>query len=344
MIIDSLTMRNFRLFEEAHIDFHDRVSVVVGVNGAGKSSVLDAMSILLSCYVGGFDGFAARRIAQSDIRHVTHKIGSFSENVPQLPAEVSAAGSICSERVSWGGLKLKDSPQSSSPSAYDELTRVAAEHQRRLREGDESLVLPLVAYYGTGRLWKRDPSKKRHEDKLNAPFRRLAAYEECLDAHVTDTALVTFYERMTFKQLQRGSVSPEQVAVADALEKGLKTLAGVTLHGVSVNFDTHELVLEYEDNGVPMRMLDDPADIPQDPVRGDDPRHERHIVRAIQPADNRGRQQSAYDRQELLRQGCQLRAARADGSVRATEKGQGAVRKVLRPCRRRRLRRGAKDS
>lgn len=36
--------------------------MIVGVNGAGKSSILDAMGILLTCYVGGFDGFGVRRL------------------------------------------------------------------------------------------------------------------------------------------------------------------------------------------------------------------------------------------------------------------------------------------
>lgn len=253
MFIDSLTLRNFRLFEEATVDFYDRTSVIVGINGAGKSTILDAMGILLSCYVGGFDGLGARRISQSDIRHITRKVASTYENMPQLPVEIFAAGSIDSTPVSWGSVKLKDSPQSSSPSAYDKVTSLATEHQTRLREGDESLILPLIAYYGTGRLWKRDTSKKRIESRLHAPFKRLAAYDDCLDAHLTDTSLVAFYERMTFKYLQQGTISPEYTAVRSALKKGLETLTGFSLEAISVNFDTHELEVTFEGDGVPVR-------------------------------------------------------------------------------------------
>jgi predicted ATP-binding protein involved in virulence len=253
MFIDSLALRNFRLFEETTVGFHDRTSVIVGINGAGKSTILDAMGILLSCYVGGFDGLGARRISQSDIRHVTRKIGSTYENMPQLPVKISANGSIGSTPVSWGSVKLKDSPQSSSPSAYDEISKIAAEHQVRLREGDESLSLPLIAYYGTGRLWKRDPSKKRVESRLHAPFRRLAAYDDCLDAHLTDTSLVAFYERMSYKHFLQGEVPPEYAAVRSALKKGLETLTGLSLEAVFVNFDTHELEITFEDAGIPVR-------------------------------------------------------------------------------------------
>ncbi|MEE1159591.1 MAG: AAA family ATPase, partial [Atopobiaceae bacterium] len=226
MIIDCLKLHNFRLFEDVELQLNSRTCVLVGINGAGKSTLLDAMCILLSCYVGGFDGLGVRRIAQSDIRHVTHKSGSFYENVSQLPVEISAVGTLGGSSLVWKSAKLKDSPQSSSPSAYAEMTQLAKEHQLRLREGDDTLALPLIAYYGTGRLWKRETSKQRRERRLQATFRRLSVYEDCLDAHLTDTTLATWFERMTIKYLQRGGDMPEFTAVRKALSNGLQTLTG----------------------------------------------------------------------------------------------------------------------
>ncbi len=261
MIIDSLKLHNFRLFEDVELQLNERVCVVVGINGAGKSTLLDAMCILLSCYVGGFDGLGVRRIAQSDIRHVTYKSGSFYENVSQLPVEIAAAGSIGDTPVAWKSLKLKDSPQSSSPSAYEEMTRLAGEHQIRLREGDGNLVLPLIAYYGTGRLWKREASKKKRESQVQTTFRRLSAYEDCLDAHLTDTTLAAWYERMTIKNLQRGGDTPEFAAVRAALSNSLRTLTGFSKVEFQSNFDTHELEVIYEDGDrverIPSSQLSD---------------------------------------------------------------------------------------
>ena len=254
MIIDSLTLRNFRLFEETQVDFHDRTSVIVGVNGSGKSSVLDAMSILLTCYIGGFDGFGVQKIARSDIRRTSHGRGSTYENVPQLPVELTAEGSIGRAHVSWKSTKLKDSPHSSSPSAYDEVTSLAEDHQRRLREDGDPLSLPLIAHYGTERLWRRDTSDKRYESRLRTQFRRLSAYDGCLGAHVTDTSLVAFYERMEIKRLQQGSDVPEFAAVRRALKNGIETLTGSSPESLLINLDTHELEIAYEDHGAPLRV------------------------------------------------------------------------------------------
>jgi predicted ATP-binding protein involved in virulence len=48
MRVSSLQLTNFRGFADATIDFDPQLTVLVGVNGAGKSSVLDALSVLLA--------------------------------------------------------------------------------------------------------------------------------------------------------------------------------------------------------------------------------------------------------------------------------------------------------
>ena len=47
MIIHSMHLKNYRCFKDFDIDFDDRLTVLVGANGAGKTAVLDALSIFL---------------------------------------------------------------------------------------------------------------------------------------------------------------------------------------------------------------------------------------------------------------------------------------------------------
>src|SRR6266545_8028272 len=48
MQIKRLTLTQFRAFEQAEFDFQPGMNLLVGINGVGKSSVLDALRILLS--------------------------------------------------------------------------------------------------------------------------------------------------------------------------------------------------------------------------------------------------------------------------------------------------------
>lgn len=52
MRIERLHMRHFRGIRELELQFHPRLNVLVGVNGSGKSSVLDCLAILLSRLTG----------------------------------------------------------------------------------------------------------------------------------------------------------------------------------------------------------------------------------------------------------------------------------------------------
>jgi predicted ATP-binding protein involved in virulence len=50
MIIKSLHIENFRCFQQFDIDLDKRLTVIVGVNGAGKTSVLDAAAVFLEAF------------------------------------------------------------------------------------------------------------------------------------------------------------------------------------------------------------------------------------------------------------------------------------------------------
>ena len=52
MKLKSLTLANFRIFEQATFDFQPGMNLLVGINGTGKSSVLDALCMLLAACVG----------------------------------------------------------------------------------------------------------------------------------------------------------------------------------------------------------------------------------------------------------------------------------------------------
>ncbi|MGL6136833.1 MAG: AAA family ATPase, partial [Planktothrix sp.] len=51
MYIDELHLKNFRGFKELTLKFPRNLAVIIGVNGSGKSSILDAIAIFLSIYI-----------------------------------------------------------------------------------------------------------------------------------------------------------------------------------------------------------------------------------------------------------------------------------------------------
>ena len=60
MELKRLELTNFRVFEQATFDFQPGMNLLVGINGAGKSSALDALRILLSRALQEFTAFKGR--------------------------------------------------------------------------------------------------------------------------------------------------------------------------------------------------------------------------------------------------------------------------------------------
>ena len=77
MKIQSIDLLNYRAFEKLHITFPEtNVAVFVGENGKGKSSVLDAIAVLLSQLVVAF--------------HDSFSIKANSKEMPQLLDTITA--------------------------------------------------------------------------------------------------------------------------------------------------------------------------------------------------------------------------------------------------------------
>ncbi|WP_440872463.1 AAA family ATPase [Vibrio diabolicus] len=76
MKIDKLELKNFRAFKHFKCQFGTGVNVLVGLNGFGKTSILDAIAIGYGQFAGGFETSKDRGILNSDIRIAKHTIGA----------------------------------------------------------------------------------------------------------------------------------------------------------------------------------------------------------------------------------------------------------------------------
>lgn len=54
MKIHSLSLENYRCFDKLDIDFNEQLTVIVGVNGSGKTAILEAVSFFLKYYTKFF--------------------------------------------------------------------------------------------------------------------------------------------------------------------------------------------------------------------------------------------------------------------------------------------------
>ena len=196
MKISNIVLHNFKKYEHARFNFHDQFTGLIGENGAGKTTILDALSVMLGTYLQGSNIKTGRGvIGKADARlFPVEKEGQiFLESEPEvnLTAEIIFRGSnlLCRRDIGDRGGKAK------------ELVNIAVEDRLQISR-KESPDLPLLLYYGSGRLW--DIHRNIETEK---PRSQLDAYRFCLDPKSDQKAFEKWFKKLSFSELQKKQMS-----------------------------------------------------------------------------------------------------------------------------------------
>lgn len=245
MRIESIKLKNFRCFKDLEVSFHPQLTVVVGKNASGKSTVLDAVAISVGTFPSSFDGIGGYGIKKEDARIVTNTFGDSLNTTSVYPVLLSSTGSINDKKVYWERILTKSTGRCTF-SLAKEITTITSAYQERIIEGDTTVILPLVAYYGTGRLWLQHREKKE-DVLLNSS--RTNGYIDCMDSAANDKLIMNWFNKETSKKLQKKSGTAAFDAVVMAIEKCISLLIENADVSVSYNFDNNDLDIQYKKDG-----------------------------------------------------------------------------------------------
>jgi predicted ATP-binding protein involved in virulence len=189
-----LRLQNFRQLTDFEIDLSGDVTLLVGTNGSGKSSVLDALAIMLSSLVVVLGG-ESRPFNQADARRVVRDLGStrrIATEEPQYPVAGQIDALVAGKQVQWsrrlGSAKGRTSPgeQAIQHHMREVLVRATSDGA----EGTVDQTLPILAHYGVERLVG---TRAAHGA---IPSSRTGAYVSALDPRSDLTRLASFLESL----------------------------------------------------------------------------------------------------------------------------------------------------
>jgi predicted ATP-binding protein involved in virulence len=173
MFIDEVTLKNFRGLGKVELKFDEHINLLVGVNGVGKSSVLEAMGIMLSTFTNRIKGTpgSSKKLTNDDI-----KSGSDVLNA-------SLYMQFNGEPLTWSITRFsKDhgsgKNQSSSLESLNKVLKpLSIKLNNEAKKEDYQTSVPLVAYYSVNRLFRgKSKSDEKSIQKIN--YAPLEAYEK----------------------------------------------------------------------------------------------------------------------------------------------------------------------
>lgn len=212
MRVTSIDIAGYRGIPKLHLEFSERVNVIIGVNGAGKSAILDCIAIMLSRLVGRIRSTSGtgRLFSEADVNNDSRFI--------QSEIEVYFQG----EAVHWRVTKSRRGRSGQRIRGLEDLRRHVDEFRLSLEENELS-SLPLAVYYPVNRAVLDIPLRirKRH------PFDRLSAYDQALSGIWNSFRIFFewFREREDLENERRLEKpqhrDPQLVAVRRAIERFL---------------------------------------------------------------------------------------------------------------------------
>lgn len=255
MYLEKVRLQNFKCFERLDIDLHKKLTVIIGANGAGKTSLLEAIAIAVSAMFMPMDGPKGLGIDKTQAHLKAYTIGSTSDVQAQYPVKIDAAAVIDGQKVYWAR-SLNSTKGRTTIQDAKEITSIAADYQKRLRNGDTTLTLPILAYYGTGRLWDYHREKQSDIFETNT---RTNGYLSSVDGTANIKLMMNWFAKMTIQKYQNqenglGAI-PELEAVFAAMESCYNRITGSDDAKIQYNMGTKELDISYTDiDGKRMRI------------------------------------------------------------------------------------------
>jgi predicted ATP-binding protein involved in virulence len=167
MKVKSLTLRSFRGIDDLTLDFDQNVNVLIGINGVGKSSILDALAFLLLPFLNelGSVGLGIlRKFQDTDI--------SSKSNQALLKINVDYLGEL-----NWSVQQSRQGKYDFSDQTFSSPEKIAATLSQDL-SNDSTANLPLFVFYPISREVASIAMEADFEflEKSNPSFSRGLAY------------------------------------------------------------------------------------------------------------------------------------------------------------------------
>ena len=223
MILNQIKILNYKGIKDMQIRFAPGINLLIGDNGVGKTSVLDALSVALGGFFTGIKGVHAPGIWQTDIRFETHRLAGASTTIEYMnPTAVDCEANVDGEIMKWVRARDEGPLNPRTKISNREIAKYAAQISN-----DANHLLPLIRYVGTSRvinIKRNRPSAGQKQLKD-----RRCGYIGCLDSGFDTEGIKDWCLKMEMAAFHQKNTIPEYEAFKATVSSIMKKMSDLEI-------------------------------------------------------------------------------------------------------------------
>lgn len=145
------------------------VLILLGDNGFGKTTLLDAIATAMAPYSAQFPGIADYQLSDLDVH-----INRHGKRAPYLTINAL----FSDDNQSLSSIRYRKGMQNTPKPNYDQLKQAAFAKKEAILAGEANVEIPIFAYYGTGRGQFQVPERRRGFQQV---FERWDCYKNAIN-------------------------------------------------------------------------------------------------------------------------------------------------------------------
>lgn len=177
MYLEKVHLQNYKAIEKLDIDLKPGVNLLIGDNGAGKTSVLEGIAVVLGGMFVNVAGVSTKNIIKDDVRMVIKPIGDSSTAIKYFEPALAGCMLHVTDEQDFTWNRIKEEVSAKHTKIDDK--RVCVWMKKLTNDLDS--ILPLVSFQSAARAWRVKRGDFGTELKKKLDDRR-CGYIGCLDS------------------------------------------------------------------------------------------------------------------------------------------------------------------